>query len=276
MDDVDVINKREELRGHLARWMSIPLDLLAVALLAALIVDLTVELSPEWRARLDWLNWFIYFVFTVYFLVQLALAPDKVRYIKRNPIAALSVLLPAVRVVRVLRTARALRGLRLARALAATNRGTRTRGNLFSGHQFGRVLTLTVVVVLVGAAALLYFEEPEATGSFSRYGGGVWWSTAFVTTVGSTFQPQTLEGRVITLFLIVWGPGVFVYITGSVASYFVGRAGADRTSVELRELRLEMEELRDMLASALERPEVLGRNFLSPAAPSAAPLARRS
>ncbi len=67
----------------------------------------------------------------------------------------------------------------------------------------------------------------------------------------------SLEGRVVTLLLIVWGLGVFGYITGAVASYFVGRdaavgslgdGGEGTTVEELRSLRAEVAELRAMLA----------------------------
>lgn len=222
-----------------------------MVLLVALVVEFTANLSPAWRGRLDVLNWFIYTVFTANFLVQLGLAPDKRTYLRRNWIAAISVLLPAFRVIRALRAVRALRGLRLVRVLTATNRGTRSLSRMLRGHQFGRVMGLTAAVVLVGAAALVYFEGGSA------YGEALWWTLALVATVGSGFQPATLEGRVVTLLLIVWGLGVFGYITGAVASYFVGRdaaagagagGGADTTAEELRRLRAEVAELKTILA----------------------------
>lgn len=246
----DVDNEREELRERIESWTDMPLNLLGVVLLVALVVEFAADLSPAWRGRLDALNWFIYIVFTLTFFVQLLLAPDKRTYLRRNWIAAISVLLPAFRALRALRAVRALRGLRLVRVLTATNRGTRSLSRMLRGHQFGRVMGLTGAVVLVGAAALTYFEGRGA------YGDALWWSMALVSTVGSDFQPESLEGRVVTLLLIVWGLGVFGYITGAVASYFVGRdaavgsredGGEGTTAEELRSLRAELAELRTLL-----------------------------
>ncbi len=246
----DVDNEREELRERIESWTDMPLNLLGVVLLVALVAEFSLNPSPAWRSRLDALNWFIYIVFTANFLVQFGLAPDKRMYLRRNWIAAISVLLPAFRALRALRAVRALRGLRLVRVLTATNRGTRSLSRMLRGHQFGRVMGLTGTVVLVGAAALMYFEGRAA------YGDALWWSMSLVSTVGSDFQPESLEGRVVTLLLIVWGLGVFGYITGAVASYFVGRdevvgsdddGGEGTTAEELRVLRAEVAELKVML-----------------------------
>jgi voltage-gated potassium channel len=249
--------EREELRERLAGWMEGPLNALALAALVTLIVEFAVRLPPHWEWRLASINWFIYAVFTAHFAVQVALAPSKALYLRRHWLAALSVLLPAARAFRALRALRAVRALRLVRVVTATNRGARALSRMLRGNQFGRVLGLTVAVVAVGAAALMYFET-DAPRFGARYGDALWWATALVTTVGSDFQPSTLEGRVITLLLIVWGLGVFGYVTGAVASYFVGQdaSGAtDTATAELQGLRAELAELRALLAETRERPQ---------------------
>lgn len=105
-------DEREELRERIESWTEVPLNLLGIVLLVALVTEFAADLSAAWRSRLDALNWFIYITFTANFLVQLGLAPDKLAYLRRNWIAAVSVLLPVFRVFRVLRAVRALRGLR--------------------------------------------------------------------------------------------------------------------------------------------------------------------
>lgn len=251
MDRAQTHEEREELRQRIAAWTETPLNLLGVMLLGILVVEFATELSPEWSSRLNSINWFIYAVFTAQFFVQLALAAEKLRYLRQNWLAAVSVLLPAFRVFRVLRALRAVRGLRLVRVLTATNRGTRSLGRMLRGHQFGRVLGLTMAVIAVGAAALSYFEA-SGTSLGGEYGDAVWWAIGFVTTIGSDFQPDTLEGRVVTFLLVVWGLGVFGYVTGAVASYFVGKDAGDGASREIEGLRREVGELRLMLAQALE------------------------
>ena len=71
------------------------------------IVEFSADLSPGWESALGAVNWFIYVAFALNFLVQFALAPFKGRYLRRNWLAAISVLLPALRALRVLRAVRA-------------------------------------------------------------------------------------------------------------------------------------------------------------------------
>jgi len=248
-------DEREELRVRIAGWMDGPLDLLAIVLLCVLVAEFATELPPAWSGRLDALNWFIYSVFTSYFVVQFLLAPEKGRYLRQNWLAAISVLLPAfrlLRVIRVLRATRALRGVRLVRVLTATNRGTRSLNRALRVYQFGRMLALTTAVVAVGAAALVYFERDAAEAGAVGYADALWWTLGFVTTIGSEFQPRTLEGRVVTLLLVVWGLGVFGYVTGAVASYFVGQTGEDKIDGDIADLRREVGDLKAMLDRALE------------------------
>lgn len=245
--------EREELRERIQGWTEVPLNLLGLLLLVIIIMEFAADLPPTWDSWLSSLNWFIYAVFTTDFLVQFFLAPSKHHYLRHNWIAAISVLLPAFRVLRVfraLRAARALRGLRLVRVVTATNRGTRSLSRMLRGHQFRRVFGLTIAVTLVGGAALTYFEGAGRTPA--DYGEAVWWSVALITTVGSQFEPQTLEGRVVTILLLVWGLGVFGFITAAVASYFVGQDVAGARDAEMERLRQELAELKAMLAQALD------------------------
>ncbi len=255
MDKAREYDEREELRDRLESWTEVPLNLLGIALLVILTVEFLMDLSPEWQYRLNAANWFIYAVFTLTFFVQLLLSPSRGTYLRRNWVAAISVLLPAFRVFRALRALRALRTLRFVRVLTATNRGTRSLSRMLRGHQFGRVVGLTVAVVAVGAAALVYFEEVGPRAKLSEYGDAVWWATTLVTTIGSDFQPETIEGRIVATLLVVWGLGVLGYITGSVASYFVGQGTVDERGVELERMRQEVAELRSLLTRALERQE---------------------
>ncbi len=252
MESARLQEESEELRERIASWTNVPLNVLSVVLLVVIIIELSVQTPPRWEGRLEALNWFIYAVFATDFIVQLLLAPSKQLYLRRNWLGLISLALPAFRVVRVLRAVRLLRGVRLVRVLTATNRGTRALNRMLRGYQFGRVLALTIMVVAVGAAALVYFEM-EGARLGAQYGNALWYAAALVTTIGSDFQPGTFEGRVITLLLIVWGLGVFGYITGSVASYFVGKDATDSAGADVRALREEVAELKVMLVQALEQ-----------------------
>ena len=92
-----------------------------------LIVEFTRGLSP-WLQTLSDLIWA---AFVGQFIVEFAAAPSKRIYLRRRWLTALSLGLPALRLVRLVRIARlgrlarAARGIRLARLLSTFNRSMR-------------------------------------------------------------------------------------------------------------------------------------------------------
>lgn len=249
---------RDELRERLASWTNGLLNVLGVAMVVILVVRFAVDLSPAWTRRLNRASAEIWAIFVLDFLAQLLLATDKKRFLKHHWLLALSVVLPAFRVIHVVRMLVSLQDLGMMQGLAGLNSATETLGRMLRGHQFGRALVLTGVVTVVGAAGLTFFEGQ----GLHHFGDALWWSAAFVTTVGSDFQPRTLEGRILALLLVAWGLGVVGYVTAAIASYFVGEAGTPSTSTastgaggdtagELQQLRQEVAELKTMLEQVL-------------------------
>ncbi len=73
-----------------------------------------------------------------------------------------------------------------------------------------------------------------------------------MTTMGSQYWPQTIEGRVLCVFLALYAFGVFGYVTAALATFFVGRdADSDEAELagakQLAALRDEVRALRDEL-----------------------------
>lgn len=115
---------------------------------------------------------------------------------------------------------------------------------------FGYVLGLTVAVLLAGAAGMLSFEPAaEVEGGFASYWDALWWTGMLLASIGTDFWPKTMEGRMLSSFLALYGLGVFGYLTATFASYFIGRdaqgfGGEIAGSAELRRLRGEVASLR--------------------------------
>jgi voltage-gated potassium channel len=68
-----------------------------------------------------------------------------------------------------------------------------------------------------------------------------------MTTMGSTYWPQTLEGRVLCLLLALYAFAVFGYVTATLASYFIDR-DADRPDAAIAGQRV-IEDLRAEVAA---------------------------
>lgn len=239
-------SERWELLRHLDRLTDKPMIALAFVWLALLIVDFTQGLSPG----LQVLSNVIWGVFVLDFLLSFTVAPDKGRYLRANWLTAVSLLLPALRVLRAFRALRALRVLRatrsinLLRLVTTLNRNFRALGVVLRKRGLPFVVALTVILTLAGAAGMLTFED-----QFASYWDALWWTAMIMTTLGSEFWPRTPEGRLLTFVLALFAFAVFGYITAAIASYFVGRDQDDRGEADLRAeiaaLRRELAEFRE-------------------------------
>ena len=200
----------------------------------------------------------IWVVFLLEFALRLALAPERLRFIRTNWLTVIALALPAlrlVRVFRVLRFARAARSLRLVRIVGTANRGMKALRATLRRRGFGYVSALTLGVTLLGAAGMLAFEPAaEVEGGFQGYGDALWWTAMLLTSLGSEYWPRTGEGRLLCLLLALYGFAVFGYITASFASFFVGRDAASAEaevagSAELAALAKEIALLRAQLGT---------------------------
>jgi voltage-gated potassium channel len=196
--------------------------LLGFLWLVLLVVDLTRGLSPFLRG----VSYLIWGLFVLQFVVEFAIAPRKLLYLRHNWLTALALLLPALRVLTVFRAARALaalRGARLVRVVSSANRGMRALGRVMGRRGFNYVASLTLLVTIAGAAGMYAFECAVPGTSLDSFGSALWWTAMTLTTMGSDYFPRTAEGRILCLLLAVYGFAVFGYVTATIASFFVTR-----------------------------------------------------
>lgn len=220
--------QRASLVRRLELRLDRPLALLGVVWLALLVVELTEGLGPF----LSRLGIFIWAIFLIDFFVKLFLAPNKLAYLRRNWLTAVSLAVPALRVVRalrVLRAARAVRGLRLLRLLASWNRGMRALGVAMRRRGLGYMMLLTLLILVSGAGGMYAFERGTEPGQgINDYGTALWWTAMILTTMGSEYWPKTAEGRLLCLLLAVYGFTIFGYVTAALATFFISRDAAVR------------------------------------------------
>lgn len=225
MSDVDreSAGERHAVLAGLEAWLATPMLVLSFAWLALVLYELAVGSVR----LLETFGTIIWAIFVAEFAVRLAIAPDRLQFLRRNWLTVVALAVPAMRLfatLRLLRAARALRGLRLVRIVGTANRGMNALRSALSRRRLGYVVALTVLVALLGAGGMLAFEPAhEVPGGFTSYADALWWTAMLLTTMGSAFWPQTPEGRILCLLLSVYGFGVFGYITASFASILVGR-----------------------------------------------------
>jgi voltage-gated potassium channel len=203
----------------------------------------------------------IWAIFILHFAIEFFLAPYKVDYLKNNWLTAMSLLIPALRlfrlyrVFRLLRLARVGRSLRLLRVVSSLNRGMGALAASLSRRGFGYIVALTIAVTFTGAAGMYAFEN-MSPGGIKSYGEALWWTAMLLTTMGSQYWPQTVEGRALCVFLALYAFTVFGYLSATLASFFIGR-DAENDEAELAGAR-QLTALREEVIALREEIQRLG------------------
>ena len=214
--------ERETLSRRISDALDLPMAVLAFAWVGITVAELTVATDPEAAPRLYQLDALIWLAFVADFALEFAIAPDKLRYLKRNWLVAVSVAVPAFSVFRLVRAIQILRAFSLARLTFAATRFARAAADIMSQHLFGYVLLVLAAITLLGAAGVYFFDRDQPDSAFSSFWYTVYWSAAMVTTLNFGPEPATLEGRLVALGLRVSGVAFFGYVAATLASYFVG------------------------------------------------------
>ncbi len=245
---------RYEILAQIEEWLDVPMLVLSFVWLGLVIVEMVGELSP----LLDLLITGIWLLFILEFLLELLLAPDRLAYLKRNWLVALSLIAPAFRVLRlarVLSAARAARTLTLVRVFGSLNYNLRALRNAMRRRGFGYVVMITLLVVALGAAGMYFFENNTADAArMPSYGYAVWWTAMLMTTIGADYSAHSAAGRLLTFLLALYATGVFGYITASLATLFIGREAADKKGAvageqSVQALHSEVQALRAEIAA---------------------------
>lgn len=241
---IDELDERESI----SRIAELVMTALAFVFIGLLLAELLLDPGPTWSRRLNLLGFWIWAIFGVDFVVRLALAEEKLRFVARNPIAFISLFLPALRVIRAAQAARAVRGVRLFRVLAGTNRGRRALQRFAGFGAAGYIAALTLIVLLLSTAGIYSLEAEAPDATITSAGDALWWSASTMVTLGSDRYPVTPEGRVLGLTLMVYGLAISGYVTALLAVVLLGRSRQPATA-DVNILQQEIAALRRDLAS---------------------------
>ncbi|HYC78452.1 MAG TPA: ion transporter [Planctomycetota bacterium] len=243
--------RRAAALRRLTRNLDPLMTVLGVVWLALLVVELAGRSSPALQTA----GVVVWGVFVADFALELALAPRKLAYLRKHWATVVSLVLPAFRVfralraLRFLRAGRAVRGARLLRVVTSINRGVGSLRVAMRRRRAGFVAALTVVVVAAGSAGIYALEKDEP-GGFRDLGTTVWCTAMIVASVGTDSWPTTLEGRILTFLLTLYGFAMFGYLTATLATWFLGQDQADapaRDEAALAALTREVAALRKAL-----------------------------
>jgi len=142
----------------------------------------------------------------------------------------------AARVMRILRVLRAVKSARLIAHFVVMRRAE---------SAFLAATLLSLLLIVCSSIAILQFEASVAGSNIRTAQDAMWWAVSTMTTVGyGDTYPTTAEGRLVAVFLMAAGVGVFGTVSGLVASWFLSPA-AQETDSDLTEVKELLREIRD-------------------------------
>lgn len=207
--------------------------------LVALILETEHQVYIRYAALFDAIETFSVIVFTIEYVVRIAVCTVNPRFadpitgrfrfvltplLLVDLISILPYYLPFLigidlRFVRAIRFLRFLRVLKLGRY----SESVRTLGRVLSSKRSDLALTLIVVTLLVvlSSCAIYFAENGAQPDAFTSIPAAMWWSVATLTTVGyGDIYPVTIIGKLLGALVAVLGVGLFALPAGIIASGF--------------------------------------------------------
>ncbi len=161
-------------------------------------------------------------VFGFDYLVRIALARNRWRFVGTHLLDLAILALPILR---------PLRALRVVTVVSVLNRQLRDD---VRGRVVFYVVGTVVLVGFVASLAVLDAERNAPDASITTFGDSLWWTLATISTVGyGDRYPVTFEGRLVAASLMVAGIALLGVVTASIASWFV--ENLRRSSAEVAE-----------------------------------------
>jgi len=226
---------------------------LCVFALTGIILQHVYAKDGEISEILDIADLTICAAFAIDFLISLATAQNRWKYLLTwgwlDLLSSIPILPSARwgRIARIARIMRVLRSVRAARMLSSVILSKRRESTVLAA------ILLAIVLVFASSTAILHFENVR-DANITTADDALWWAFATITTVGyGERYPVTPEGRVIAAILMTAGIGLFGAFSASLAAWFLVPAD-QATDAEIAGLRDEVKALREVIERIAPHP----------------------
>jgi voltage-gated potassium channel len=199
-------------------------------------------LGSAGRSALEAVLTAVWALFGLDYLVRLALARRRWRFVRTHLVDLVVLALPVFR---------QLRALRVITAVTVLNRQLRDDAR---GRVVFYVVSSVLLIGFVASLAVLEAERSAPDASITTFGDAVWWTITTISTVGyGDRYPVTLEGRLVAASLMVAGIALLGVVTASLASWFVENLRSSGAAVEreLTEVSADVDRAEVQLATVL-------------------------
>jgi len=116
------------------------------------------------------------------------------------------------------------------------------------------VIFLIVVIVQYASLSILYVERGTPRANIRTASDALWWSLSTITTVGyGDRYPVTNAGRIVGVFLLSGGIGLFSVLSGYLANAFLRSKEGHGSDTAPADLSVELAEVKALLIQLQER-----------------------
>jgi voltage-gated potassium channel len=158
--------------------------------------------------------------------------------------------IPAVGPLRLFRMLRLIGIIRFARSTRSTLliRAKRNNGEALLGEW---LVAPTLVLLWLGSSAGFWLLERGVNPHVTNFSDALFLSFITATTVGnSSMQPVTVEGQVLSGLVIFIGLGLLGFVSARLTAMWLKQGNdSGQVAVDLKSLRHELSEIRDLLAN---------------------------
>lgn len=215
----------EETDSRSGRLFDFTIQILIIVSVIGFSIETLPDLSDGVRAQLRALEVVIVGVFTLEYLLRLAVSDRPLRYVFSfwgilDLVAILPFYISAGIDLRTVRSLRLLRSFRLLKIV----RYNKAIGRLLKAFKEAReelviYLTASGMTLYLAAVGIYYFERTAQPEVFRSVFDGLWWALATLTTVGyGDVYPVTAGGKVFTAVVLLIGLGIVAVPAGIIAS----------------------------------------------------------
>jgi voltage-gated potassium channel len=226
---------------------SYDLFILALSLLSLItIVVMAIPIAnPATKEVAFFTDTLICIIFLFDFFRSLIKAPRKLEYLKWGWMDLLGSL-PAWPIFRFFRIWRVIRVVRILRRVSISELWYAVKERP-AGSSLMLMTLFAIVLLGLSSYFILVAELRHPDANITTAPDAIWWSLVSVTTVGyGDRYPVSQPGRVVAIFLMVGGIGLFSVLTSYLSSAFVGADDDDQEN-EIKEMRRELAEVKQLL-----------------------------
>lgn len=223
---------------------------LSIYVVIELYVSSIVDYPANVRTILEWIDFVICLLFLYEFFTGIAKAESKWTYFKHHWIDLVSSIptVGALRIGRVVRVIRILRVVRSAKYIFTFF----NRKNSFS--TFKNLIIISSLIIFLFTLSF-YHVEGNVNPHISTIGDSLWWTTVTTITVGflQDIPPVTLEGKFLSVALILLGMILFSTLTGTITDFFIEDEDIQENLQELTSKVEALDEKMEMINNKLDQ-----------------------